>query len=37
MTIVKEAKSKKLIVKIDSPKTDKFVSNIIKDYKLIKK
>lgn len=34
MTIVKEAKSKKLTVKIDSPKTDKFVSNIIKDYKL---
>jgi len=34
MTIVKEAKSKKLTVKIDSPKIDKFVSNIIKDYKL---
>ena len=34
MTIVKEIKSKKLTVKIDSPKIDKFISNIIKDYKL---
>ena len=34
MTIVKEVKSKKLTVNIDSPKVDKFVSNLIKDYKL---
>jgi len=34
MAIVKEAKSKKLTVKIDSSKIDKFVTNIIKDYKL---
>jgi len=34
MVIVKEAKSKKLTVNIDSPKLDKFISNLIKDYKL---
>ena len=34
MTIVKEAKSKKLIIKTDTPKTSKYVENIIKDYKL---
>lgn len=34
MTIIKEVKSKKLTVNIDSPKVDKFVSNLIKDYKL---
>jgi hypothetical protein len=34
MAIVKEVKVRKLTVKIDSSKIDKFVTNIIKDYKL---
>ena len=32
MTIVKEVKSKKLTVKIDSPKIEKFIVKLIKDY-----
>jgi hypothetical protein len=34
MIILKEGKSEKLVVKIDSPRVRKFIENIIKEYKL---